>query len=43
MLAVRDAYSWEDAEALLVGQGLKRRTAEAVWRAAAELGRDGSR
>jgi HD-like signal output (HDOD) protein len=43
MLAARDAYSWEDAEALLVGQGLKRRTAEAVWRAAAELGRDGSR
>ena len=43
MLAARDAYSWEGAEALLVGQGLKRRTAHAVWHAAAELGRDGSR
>jgi HD-like signal output (HDOD) protein len=43
MLAARDAYSWEGAEALLVGQGLKRRTAHAVWHAAAELGREGSR
>lgn len=43
MLGARDAYSWEDAEALLVGQGLKRRTAHAVCHAAAELGRDGSR
>ena len=43
MLGARDAYSWEGAEALLVGQGLKRRTAHAVWHAAAELGRDGSR
>jgi HD-like signal output (HDOD) protein len=43
MLGARDAYSWEGAEALLVGQGLKRRTAHAVWHAAAELGRDRSR
>ena len=42
-LATRDAHSWDDAEALLVEQGLKRRTAQSVWRAAAELGRDGSR
>jgi len=38
VLAARDAYSWDDAEALLTGQGLKRRTAHAVCQAAAELG-----
>ena len=43
LLGARDAYSWEGAEALLIGQGLKRRTAHAVWHAAAELGRDDSR
>ena len=43
MLGARNACSWEEAEALLVGQGLKRRTAQAIGRAAAELGRDGSR
>ncbi len=43
VLAARDAYSWEGAEALLVAQGLKRRTAQAIWHAAAELGSDGNR
>ena len=43
VLAARDAHSWEGAEVLLVGQGLKRRTAYAVWHAAAELGRDDNR
>jgi HD-like signal output (HDOD) protein len=43
VLAARDAHSWELAEVLLVGQGLKRRTAYAVWHAAAELGRDDNR
>jgi HD-like signal output (HDOD) protein len=43
MLGARKACSWEEAEPLLVGQGLKRRTAQAIGRAAAELGRDGSR
>ena len=43
LLAARDAYSWEGAEALLIEQGLTRRTAHAVWNAAAELGRDGNR
>jgi HD-like signal output (HDOD) protein len=38
VLAARNAYSWDDAEALLTGQGLKRRTAHAVCHAAAELG-----
>lgn len=42
-LCARDAYPPDQAEALLVGQGLKRRTAVAVWNAAAELGRDNSR
>lgn len=43
LLGARDAYSWEDTEALLVGQGLKRQTARAVWHAAAELGADSNR
>jgi HD-like signal output (HDOD) protein len=43
VLAARDASSWEQAETLLVGQGLKRLTAHSVWKAAAELGRDGNR
>ena len=43
VLAARDTYSWELAEVLLVGQGLKRRTAYAIWQAAAELGRDDNR
>jgi HD-like signal output (HDOD) protein len=43
VLGARDAYSWEGAEALLTGQGLRRRTAHAVWHAAAELGGDSNR
>jgi len=43
LLAARDAYSWEAAEALLIGQGLRRQTALAIWRAAAELGSDSNR
>ena len=43
VLGARGGYSWESAEGLLVGQGLKRRTAYEVWTAAAELGRDGNR
>jgi hypothetical protein len=38
VLGARDAYSWDGARALLTGQGLSRRTAHAVWHAAAELG-----
>ena len=38
VLGARDAYSWDGAEALLTGQGLSRKTAHAVWHAAAELG-----
>ena len=43
LLAARDPKSWENAEALLIEQGLPPRTARAVWNAAAELGRDGNR
>jgi HD-like signal output (HDOD) protein len=43
VLGARDAYSWEAAEALLTGQGLRRRTAQAVWQAAAELGANSNR
>jgi HD-like signal output (HDOD) protein len=43
LLGARDGYSWEGAEALLIGQGLPRKTAHAVWHAAAELGRDDNR
>jgi HD-like signal output (HDOD) protein len=43
VLGARDAYSWDGAEALLTGQGLSRKTAHAVWHAAAELGAAGNR
>ncbi len=43
LLGARDAYSWEEAEVLLVGQGLRRQTALAIWRAAAELGGNSNR
>jgi hypothetical protein len=43
VLAARNAYSWDDAETLLTGQGLKRRTAHAICHAAAELGASNSR
>jgi HD-like signal output (HDOD) protein len=43
LLGARDAYTWEAAEALLIGQGLRRQTALAVWRAAAELGSSSNR
>jgi hypothetical protein len=43
VLGARDAYSWEGAEAVLTGQGLRRRTAHAVWQAAAELGANSNR
>lgn len=43
LLGARDAYSWEAAEALLIGQGLRRQTALAVWKAAAELGSNSDR
>lgn len=43
VLGARDAYSWDGAEALLITQGLPRKTAHAVWHAAAELGSDGNR
>jgi HD-like signal output (HDOD) protein len=43
LLGARDAYTWDAAEALLVGQGLRRQTALALWRAAAELGSSSNR
>jgi len=43
VLAARNAYSWDDAETMLTGQGLKRRTAHAICHAAAELGASNSR
>ncbi len=43
LLAARETYSWEEAEALLAGQGLRRQTALALWRAAAELGGNSNR
>jgi HD-like signal output (HDOD) protein len=43
VLGARDAYSWEGAEALLIAQGLPRKTAHAIWHAAAELASDGNR
>ena len=43
VLGARDAYSWDGAEALLTGQGLSRKTAHAVWHAAAELGAGSNR
>lgn len=43
VLGARDAYSWDGAEALLITQGLPRKTAHAVWHAAAELASDGNR
>jgi HD-like signal output (HDOD) protein len=43
VLAARNAYTWDGAEALLTGQGLKRRTAHAVCHAAAELGANSNR
>jgi HD-like signal output (HDOD) protein len=43
VLGARDAYPLESAEALLTGQGLRRQTALAVWRAAAELGANSNR
>lgn len=43
LLGARDALTWEAAEALLIGQGLRRQTALAVWRAAAELGSSSNR
>jgi len=43
VLAARNAFSWDDAEALLTGQGLKRRTAHTICHAAAELGASDSR
>ena len=43
LLAARDPKSWENAEALLIEQGLPPRAARAVWNAAAELGRNDNR
>jgi HD-like signal output (HDOD) protein len=43
VLGARDAYSWHGAEALLTSQGLPRKTAHAVWHAAAELGGSSNR
>jgi HD-like signal output (HDOD) protein len=43
LLSARDTGSGENAETLLIGQGLPRKTARAIWNAAAELGRDDNR
>ena len=43
VLAARDEYSWDAAEALLTGQGLPRKTAHAICHAAAELGGNSNR